>query len=93
MEKENTDDSVPLRLYIEKIFELNEKALHKALEELKEWKELHNGLQRKMEEDRNMYVRKEDLDARVKLVWSRTLTLISIIVGLIVIYQFLFKKV
>ena len=92
MENRHTDDSVSLRQYVDKIFELNNKALDKALDELKEWKELHNGLQRKIEDDRNMYVKKEDLDNRIKVVWSRMLTVISIIVGLIVIYQFVFKK-
>jgi hypothetical protein len=83
---------VSLKKYVDKIFELNEKALNKALEELKEWKELHNGLQRKMEEDKNMYVTKKDLADSTKLIYSRMLTVVSIIVGIIVIYQFLFKK-
>ena len=49
-------NNVSLKKYVDKIFDLKERALNKALDELNEWKMQHNGLQRKMEDQSKQFV-------------------------------------
>lgn len=44
------------KTYVDKIFELKAVALDKALDELREWKNLHNDLQRKMSDQSKQFV-------------------------------------
>jgi hypothetical protein len=105
--KANDNDSVSMKEYVDaRISDLKdmlsegnrlaEKAIDQYSKTTDEWKTLHNGLQRKNDDDRNMFVRKEDADKQSKLNMQRTIVIImvvSIVVG--AIYQlmnFLTKK-
>ena len=82
--------------YVNKIFELNAKAIDQYSKTTDEWKVLHNDLQRKLQDDRNMFVTKDDASKQAKLTLQRTtviILIVSIIVGILFsVLQFIFKK-
>ena len=82
--------------YVNKIFELNAKAIDQYSKTTDEWKVLHNDLQRKLQDDRNMFVTKEDADKRQRFMMQRT-TVIILIVSIIItiifaVIQLVLKK-
>lgn len=80
-----------LKMYIDANFTADRKAVDQYSKTNDEWKLLHNGLQRKMEEDRNMYVTREMLEKQTQLIWSRVVTIASVLGLLITAYAIFFK--
>jgi hypothetical protein len=95
--KVNNNESVSMRDYVDAriddlkemlatIDRLNAKAIDQYSKTTDEWKVLHNDLQRKLQDDRNMFVKKEDADKETKAIFQRTTVIImvvSIIVGVL----------
>ena len=97
MLRKSDTDNVSLKDYLDKIFELNEKALNKAFAELADWKNLHNNLQRKLDEQQKEfdikltgYVSKDDQKATEKVWWTRIVALCAIFSLIIAILGFIF---
>jgi len=95
--KEYVDSQMEsMKVYVDSNFQLDRKAVDQYSKTNDEWKLLHNGLQRKMEDDRGLYVTKDMMDEQSKLLWSRMVqivTIAGIIVGaLITIYNTFIKK-
>lgn len=67
-------------------FKLDRKAVDQYSKTNDEWKTMHNGLQRKMEEDRGKYVTKEDLNRQTKLI-------LAVVGILITVYEVFIKKI
>ena len=74
---ENENNSVSMRDYVDARFDdlkemlstidrLNAKAIDQYSKTTDEWKALHNDLQRKLQDDRNMYVTKEAAEKQSK---------------------------
>jgi hypothetical protein len=95
--KSNENETVSLRDYVDAriddlkemlatIDRLNAKAIDQYSKTTDEWKILHNDLQRKLQDDRNMYVKKEDAEKESKAIFQRTtvvIMVVSIIVGVL----------
>lgn len=83
--KINIKDYIDIRISsLEKYIDSNLTSDRKAVDQYSktndEWKTMHNGLQRKMEEDRSQYVTREALN-------KQTLLIISIIGAVLAIYE------
>lgn len=72
--------------YIDSNLYLDRKAVDQYSKTNDEWKGLHNGLQRKMEEDKNNFVTKDMLDKQSQLVFTKVSILIAVISLAILIY-------
>jgi len=94
----NTNDAVSIKDYVDTRFEdlkemlkeiqlLNAKATDQYSKTTDEWKTLHNDLQRKIQDDRNMYVRKEDLKKSLQIIWGIVIGLAMFIVTLAIFYK------
>jgi hypothetical protein len=73
-----------MKRYVDTNFKLDRKAVDQYSKTNDEWKTLHNGLQRKMEEDRNQYVTREMLN-------KQSLLIISVIGLLVTLYEVFIK--
>lgn len=67
-----------LKRLLEAKIEDDRKAVDQYSKTNDEWKIMHNGLQRKMEEDRGQYVTKEMLDKQSQLQTNRTVAIVTI---------------
>lgn len=80
-----------LKTYVDSNLASDRKAVDQYSKTNDEWKLLHNGLQRKMEDDRNMYVTREMLDKQTQLILSRVMMVASVLGLLITAYAVFFK--
>lgn len=72
-----------LKRLLEAKIEDDRKAVDQYSKTNDEWKIMHNGLQRKMEEDRGQYVTKEMLDKQTQLQNNRTIAIVTV-VGIVI---------
>lgn len=74
-----------LKEYTDSNFQQDRKAVDQYSKTNDEWKNLHNGLQRKMEDDRGQYVTREMLNKQTTLI-------ITVIGLLITVYEVFLKE-
>lgn len=77
--KEYTDQRIEdLKSYIDSNFSQDRKAVDQYSKTNDEWKNLHNGLQRKMEDDRGNYITREMMNKQTILILMAVGILIAI---------------
>lgn len=85
--KDYVDSKVDsLKDYVDSNFQQDRKAVDQYSKTNDEWKNLHNGLQRKMEEDRGQYITREMLN-------KQTMLIIAVLGFLLTVYEVFLKKI